>query len=353
MPRAVDKAKPEHTGHDVGMWAGLMWLEPGRLGVICGTTASLWMMVFFALRHEPVTMSNPQLLTWGLGLSLLITLGISTGLAGFGLALNDLLDIRHDQQFQPTRPLASGGLGLGLATALGLAGLTGGLWCCWLLGVVSLWLGIGASVGLVLYNILGRFLPSIGTLLLGLIFALAMVIPNPQLSFAWPIVLAVSHVMFTLTVVRMLTPGRMGMAKWEGWALVIGWAFFVMLIIVVMSVRVEQMTEQPWWLSGWIWLGPAVMLMVYGVTGYLTVRLGSRSVRRRREAADRLRRLGWAWLWVYATAWLASSGLFMAAAATTTLGVVTWAIGRLSRLETVTRPRYQLSATDDTLSPPI
>lgn len=353
MATAHDRSRLASSRGYAGVWSVLSWLEPGRLGVICGTTASLWMMVFFALRYEPITMVNSQLLARGLGLGLLITLGISVGLSCFGLALNDMLDYRHDQQFQPRRPLASGGLGLSMAGALGLGGLAGGLWCCWLLGAVSLWLGVGACVGLLFYNILGRFLPSVGTLFLGLIFALAMVIPNPQLSFAWPIVLAVSHVMFTLTVVRMLTPGRMGMAKWEGWALVIGWAFLVMLIIVVMSVRVDQLSAEPWWLSGWIWIGPAAMLVVYGVAGYLTVRLGSRSVRRRREAADRLRRLGWAWLWVYATAWLASAGLFAAAAAITALGIVTWAIGRLSRLETATRPRYQLTQNDDTLLPPI
>lgn len=332
--------------------AWLTWLEPGRLGVIGGSTASLWMMVFFALRQEPVTMCNPHLLSWGLGLSLLITLGISVGLSGFGLALNDMLDIRHDQKFQPDRPLASGGLGLGLATLLGLGGLAGGLWCCWLLGSDSLGLGIGVAVGLVFYNILGRFLPSVGTLLLGLIFTLAMVIPNPRLSFAWPIVLAVSHVMFTMTLVRMLTPGRIGMARWEGWALVVGWAFFVLLMTVVMSIRVEQMAEQPWWLNGWIWIGPALMLMVYGVAGLFTVRVASRSVRRRREAAERLRRLGWGWLWVYATAWLVSAGIFTGAAATGALGVLTWLLSRASQIELATRPRYQLTSHDDALTPP-
>ena len=135
--------------------------------------------------------------------------------------------------------------------------------------------------------------------------------------------------------------------------MVVGWAFFMLMMTVVMSVRADRLTVRPWWLTGWVWIGPAVALAAYAGVGFVVVRAGLRSVRSRRTAAERLRRLSQTWLWMYAAAWLASSALWQGALAVTAVGVLAWLAGRLSALDIATRPRYQLDRHDDPLSPPM
>ena len=347
----------------------LSWLEPARVGAMSAVIVNVWMMVYFALQLEPQRMCNPQLVGLGLIGSLVASGLMAAGLAGFGLALNDVLDMRHDRRFLPQRPVASGRVHWRTAGLLGLLSVATGLYAAAWLGRESLSLAGLATAGLLLYNFVGRFFPAIGTLLLGLIYAATMVAVNPQLSFAWPVVLAVSHVMFSATLIRMLSPapgrgasgrqtdsmpgGRGAMGRWEGWILVIGWAFFILLMTVVMSVRVNHLEGRTWWIAGWVWIGPAVALAGYAAVGFVVVQAGTRSVRSRRAAAERLRRLSQTWLWVYAVAWLASAGLWQGAAVTGFAGFVAWLAGRLSALDAATRPRYQLSRHDESLLPPV
>jgi hypothetical protein len=124
---------------------------------------------------------------------------ISTGLYGFGMSLNDIIDRRRDRQLAPHRPLPSGRLGVATAhvicAALGLLALVAGavyshraggprisfLFVVWTLLLISF------------YDVAGKYLVWPGLLTLGLIRFFHAVIPAPHLPLLWHPLVLLNH----------------------------------------------------------------------------------------------------------------------------------------------------------------
>ncbi|MDB5332814.1 MAG: 4-hydroxybenzoate octaprenyltransferase [Phycisphaerales bacterium] len=152
--------------------------------------------------------------------------GISIGLYGFGMSLNDIIDRRRDRQIAAHRPLPSGRVGLLtahfimlllVAGALGAAAFYSawtGNWRCLLLAV---WTGALISF----YDLAGKYLVAHGLLALGLIRFFHALIPAPQLPVLWHPLLLLNHVTILSAVAYHWEEKRPALTR-NHWWLVLG-----------------------------------------------------------------------------------------------------------------------------------
>src|SRR6185369_14582649 len=94
-----------------------------------------------------------------------------------------------------------------------------------------------AAAAILFFNAIGKFLPVLGILMLGLIRGLIMFIPNPKLGFGWPVLLAVTHVLAYWAVAYKLEGRRPHVHAQEWWLLVFGWAFGALVLVGWMSLH--------------------------------------------------------------------------------------------------------------------
>jgi len=125
---------------------------------------------------------------------------MSTGLYGFGMSLNDIIDRRRDQHLASHRPLPSGRIGVGTAHLICaflilialLAGAyfarsSGGGW-------LSFVLIAGTAAFIIFYDLAAKYLVALGLLSLGLIRFFHATIPAPNLPLLWHPLLLLNHV---------------------------------------------------------------------------------------------------------------------------------------------------------------
>jgi hypothetical protein len=125
---------------------------------------------------------------------------MSTGLYGFGMSLNDIIDRRRDRLIAAHRPLPSGRIGvttahlicsifilLALLAAAAYAHLSGQGW-------ISMILVAWTAVLIIFYDLAAKYLVALGLLSLGLIRFFHAVIPAPQLPLVWHPLVLLNHV---------------------------------------------------------------------------------------------------------------------------------------------------------------
>lgn len=125
---------------------------------------------------------------------------ISTGLYGFGMTMNDIIDRRRDQQIAAHRPLPSGRVDVGTAHVIAMfliaMALAAGVFYARMSGQgwFSIVLVIWTAMLIVFYDLAGKYLVAPGLLTLGLIRFFHAVIPAPQLPVLWHPLLLLNHV---------------------------------------------------------------------------------------------------------------------------------------------------------------
>ncbi|HXE51786.1 MAG TPA: hypothetical protein VN541_02180 [Tepidisphaeraceae bacterium] len=146
---------------------------------------------------------NPErILTPGRYLSIA---AVSIGLYGFGMSLNDIIDLRRDRQIAPHRPLPSGRVGLvtahiicGLLMLMALAG-AGFYWT-----ISNDWRSfvyvVIAQALIWFYDAAGKYLVAFGLVTLGLIRFFHCLVPAPQVPLLWHPLLLLNHVVILSTV---------------------------------------------------------------------------------------------------------------------------------------------------------
>ncbi len=146
-----------------------------------------------ALRHRYNGDVTPMLVA--------ATLAIAIGLYGFGMALNDIIDRRRDEQLQMARPLPSGRIGIVsavIAATLMLAIATAGGWFFLEHGgdgaIASAALLVVTVLLIATYDAAGKYLVWVGLLLLGLVRFFHAAIPAPQLDVVWHPLFLLNHV---------------------------------------------------------------------------------------------------------------------------------------------------------------
>jgi hypothetical protein len=317
-------------------------LELARPELVCAAVSNSWMIVILS-RHWG---QNPTLEAMPLWLAMLLAAVVSAGLAVYAMAINDLLDVRHDRVFARHRPLPAGRLALTTAVVVATVALLAALLAAAFLDRASILLCLLAASGILFYNTTGKFLPATGVVTLGLICAVNMLIPAPLLGFTWPVWLAMTHVMGCAALVHHQSgkrPRLLGDHWWVPWA---GWAFWTLALMGVMSYR------NALWLHGQpnIWVGPLLAVALFAVLVRRAMIVGSRlPMRDRREYARRQGRLAVLWLIAYDAGWVFGAGLHVQGVLFAALFVGAWAsIHWLASLGQITAPMPPYRLRHDT-----
>jgi 4-hydroxybenzoate polyprenyltransferase len=328
------------VGRMTASWRKLLdWMEMGRFELALAAVGNVWLMTFLAFGVEPVWRRNAALEQLGLGWALVAGAVMALGLAGCGAALNDVLDVRHDRAFAPTRPIPSGRVRQTTAVAVAMISLVAGVAAAGFFGQVSVIVALVTALGIVFYNLTGRFVPSVGVVSLGLLQAMSMTIPNPQLAFGWPIWLTMTHVMACSTVQHVLGGKRPRISSRDAWAICLGWIFWSMLLVGIIGARESTATQGAHATSlhlatPSIWVGPAVAVVAFVVVGVWMLHGRTTPGRGRRSAAGRFTQLSMLWMLVYAAGWLLSAELWWQGALMLGLFVVGWGLARVQRVLT-------------------
>ena len=227
----------------------------------------------------------------------------STGLYGFGMALNDIIDRRRDQQLAAYRPLPSGNIGVftahlvtGLLLALAL--LAGSFYSHlsqlgWMPVVLVVW----TALLILFYDLAGKYLVAIGLLSLGLVRFFHAVIPAPHVPLLWHPLLLLNHV----TLLSLLS------YRWEQkrpplsllhWVAVPGG----LLLIDVLMIALVLLRRWPsrGSIVRALWIKPELVLPLIAAVAFVLLAwfLWKRSASER-EAGQRIMLYGLLWLIVY------------------------------------------------------
>ena len=227
---------------------------------------------------------------------------VGVGLYAYAVALNDILDVRRDRALHPERPLASGRLSVEAAVALVACTLLLSIVGAAALGVPAVLMAALTAGAALLFNVGARFVPAVGLVALGLIYAAHMLIPNPDLAFLWPVWVVMTHALLVGAVTHKLG-GRRPLLSRRAIALaVMGWIFWSVVLLWLGRHRAGA-----WWPE---WVNPRaalwVGLLAVGFAGFALWKLKTSNNARR--ASERLARYGALWLALYNTAWLAGVG---------------------------------------------
>ena len=162
-----------------------------RLTTAFGAIADLWLVILITRASDQYGyLRTSELPIAGV---LLVGAVVAIGLFGFGGALNDLLDARHDSAFSPNRPIPAGRVRAGHAVVVTLGSLLIAMVASAIFGTAGIVLTALAAAGILFYDAAAKHIPSVGLLVIGLVHAVHMLIPNHQLTFTLPLWLAMTH----------------------------------------------------------------------------------------------------------------------------------------------------------------
>lgn len=237
------------------------------------------------------------------------------GLYAYGACLNDILDLRRDRALRPDRPLPSGRLSsesaaVTIAITLLLAILGSSVF-----GMPSVLLTVALAMGILFFNAAARFVPGVGLVLLGLIYAGHMLVPNLGLRFLWPVWLVMTHALavaaFTHVLARKVPPlsGRALVFAVTGWVV---WSVAILALGVSRTATTSPNHGALWpeWVPIVAGIGPALLgiaFLALAIRRTLQFGWGPR-------ASDKVYRYGSLWLTLYGAAWMIGAGRTTAAA---------------------------------------
>lgn len=278
-----------------------------RLEQALPAVSNSWLMVYLAFDLETGSSRNASLTqygSWSLWVCLLLGAAVSTGMSVYALGINDLLDLRHDRTFQPHRLLASGKMNVTAALVLALVSLAVGMTAAVLLGRESALLAVTAAMGLLFYNTMGKYLPAVGIVALGLIWALNMLIVNPRAGFIWPVWLNMSHVMIAATMVHLLEGKRPRLRLMDFAGILAGWLFWTLAMFSFMNLRDLTTSYE----TQWVWIGPGAAAAIYLALCFVTLRPISKQPDRRPAATRQYAAVALLSLILFDAGWLAALG---------------------------------------------
>ncbi|MBC7835616.1 MAG: UbiA family prenyltransferase [Phycisphaerales bacterium] len=277
-----------------------------RVTTAFAAIANVWFVVLWtqASAKEIGTPAMSDHPTWIL---LLGGAANALGLFAFAAALNDVLDLRRDRTLNPERPIASGRITLDAAVSLVVGTLMVAVLGAAVLGVQAVLLTLLVGGAILFFNAAGKFVPAVGLVALGLIYAGQMVVPNPQLVFVWPVWLVMTHSLAVAAVVHILKRKVPTLSRRAMGFAVFGWLFWTVIILVSGWARSRgEGGLWPGWVSPWSALGPALLAAVFVLMSYRKVRLYGPGPR----AANKIARYGALWLALYACAWLIGQSIW-------------------------------------------
>lgn len=277
-----------------------------RVTMAFAAVGNVWFIILWTRgitqEREFASTSLPALIESPLWLALLAGALYAVGLYAFAMALNDTLDVRRDRALYPDRPLPSGRMSLEAAVALvalTLLTATGG---AAMLGMPAVLMCLGSAGAILFYNAAARFFPSVGLVLLGLIYGAHMMTPNPYLIFVWPVLLVMAHSLLLGAASHLLARKRPALSWPMLLAAAAGFAFWSGVLLFVGFSRADGLW--PRWLGLHTLIAPVALSGAFVLYAWHKVRLTPDAPR----AAEKIKRYGSFWSTLYAAGWMLGVG---------------------------------------------
>lgn len=275
--------------------------HPARVASAFGVVANAWFVILWtrAVPQEPAHAAFQQR---SLLLQLVAGAATAVGLFVLGSILNDSIDARRDAALRPAGdrsrpppPPLPASLSLVIAClALAFLGAAHfGLRSVVLTGVVC--------IAVLAFDAAAKFIPAVGPLVLGLIYAAGMLVPNPDLAFLWPCWVVLTHMLLVAATAHHLSGRAPAISRRAVLFAIGGWALWTVALALLQWSRLGHGAGLwPRWASPAA--GAAVLAAAALGAGVIT--LNVRRLGPSLSAASPVARLGSWWICLYAVAWL-------------------------------------------------
>lgn len=277
-------------------------LKLTRFSVAIGAIADIWLVLLITKNDSGYVATSVYSLPWWP--SFLAAAVVAIGMCGFAASLNDTVDARHDATFHPHRPIPSGWISIAQAVVLMICSLLLALLATSFLGTWPVQMGLLTAAVILFYNIVGKHVPAIGIVSVGLIYASHMLIANIELTFTLPVWLVMTHTMICATSMYLLEDKRPRIS-FRGWmGVLFGWLFWSAILFSGPILRNGSLLPSDMDIVSLLWPLAAVagfaVLMRWKISGARTSAM----------AAEKIQRYGALWQCVYAAAWLMALDLY-------------------------------------------
>lgn len=296
-----------------------------RVTTAFAAVANVWFVILWtrAESQEPKTPAIANLPLW---LLLLGSAANALGLFGFTTALNDVLDWRRDQTLNPSRPIPSGRMSMPSAVNLVVLSFGAAVLGATVLGMPAVLLTLLVAGAILFFNAAGKFIPGVGLVVLGLIYAGQMVIPNLHLRFIFPVWLVMTHALGVAAAVHILGRKTPGLSYRAAFFSVLGWLFWSGVMLATAWYRnASDTVVGGGGTLGWpdfvplaAGLLPLILAIVFIVLVWRRTHLLGRGPR----VAEKIARYGSLWLSLYAASWMLGTGNLFAAGILGTLAAL-------------------------------
>jgi 4-hydroxybenzoate polyprenyltransferase len=277
-------------------------LKLTRFSVAIGAIADIWLVLVITKYDTSYVGTEVYLLPWWS--SLLATAVIAIGTCGFAAALNDSIDARHDSTFNPSRPIPSGWIPIAQAVVLMVSSLLIALLAASFLGAWPVRIGLLTAACILFYNVVGKHIPAVGLVSVGLIYASHMLIANIELTFTLPVWMVMTHAMVCSISIYHLENKRPRLSI-RGWiGVFLGWVFWSIVLMSGSLATTGSLLPTGIGVTGLLW-------PLAAVAGFaLTMRWKLSRARSPHLAAEKIRRYGALWECVYAGSWMLTLQLY-------------------------------------------
>lgn len=282
-------------------WRAAPMLRLTRVTSAFAAVANVWFVALWtrAFPQEPGPPLSPALPAW---LQLLAAAVTGVALYAFAAVLNDILDFRRDRALHPERPLPSGELSLESAAYLCAATLITAFLAATALGLPAAGLTAFTAGAILAYNVFARHLPAIGLVTLALTYAVHMLIPNPWLTFVWPVWLVMTHSLVVAAVAHRIAGRRPPLTRGGAALIALGWAIWSIALLALGWERSGSLW--PTWVPLSSAAPPLALAALFALFAWRRVKTSRGGER----AADRITRYGGLWLALYHAGWFVGVG---------------------------------------------
>lgn len=272
--------------------------------------ANVWFVILWTRANEQ-EVGTPALRDEPLWLLLVGGAATGLGLFAFGTSLNDILDVRRDRALRPTRPLATGRIRVETAVSLVAATLILAILGATIFGTEAVTLTVIVAAAILMFNAAGKFIPGIGVVLLGLIYAGHMMVPNVHLAFIWPVWLVLTQALAVAGATHMIARKIPPLSRRAVFFAIVGWVFWsAVLIQRGRDADTGLAGFWPDWVSPLSGIGAAILALLFIIYAARKVAVLGAGQR----AADKVGRYSALWMSLYACAWLLGQGEWVEAA---------------------------------------
>jgi hypothetical protein len=248
-------------------------------------------------------------LNWKEALALAL---VSTGLYGYGMSLNDIIDRRRDATLASNRPLPSGRISvtaahficamlllMSIAAAIVYANLTHRGW-------EPLTMLIGTALLITFYDTAGKYLVGLGLITLGLIRFFHAIIPAPEVPLLWHPLVLFNHTAILSFVAYRWEMKRPLLTRMHMWA-VLGGLALIDAILIFLEIGDIFWTpgHHPHAIMRALHIRPALLAPLLAALVFIAIAWRMRKRHETRIAGQMIMLYGLLWLIVYDVAFAA------------------------------------------------